>query len=182
MLTSRNEYRLLHRQDNAQERFSPIGHALGLVSSEICEGVRSSRERVVAEVARLERVRVQGQSASKLLCRPGMRYQDLVAHVGAALLPLSTAEQQRVEIEVKYAAYIERARRDLEARAHYETLSLAALDFARVPGLSNEGREALSRQRPASLAAAARVRGIRDSDLSTLLVHLKARAVSRETV
>ena len=182
MLTSRNEYRLLHRQDNAEARLAAVGHAWGLVSSERLAGVRASEARVRAEVERLGRVRAGGELATTLLCRPEASYASVVALVGAPGSALSDGEQRRVEIEVRYASYIERSQRQLAGRSQYERIGLQGVAYERVASLSAEGRQALERARPATVGAAQRVRGVRDSDVAALLVHVKSRgAVSRET-
>lgn len=182
MLTSRNEYRLLHRQDNAAARLARLGHAWGLVSAERLASVQESEARVAGEVARLGRVRVGPDLASTVLCRPGERYDSVVALVGGPAAALSAEEAKRVEIEIRYASYIERSQRQLASRSQYERVRLDGVAFERVASLSNEGREALERARPATLGAAQRLRGVRDSDVAALLVHVKARSgVSRET-
>lgn len=175
MLTSRNEYRLLHRQDNASERLMPLGHAWGLVTDAEIERMRASEARVRAEVARLERTRHQGDPASKVLCRPGVSYADVVSWIGPGDDELDATEAHKTETLVRYAAYIERSRKQLEGRAEYERTSLTGVDFGRVASLSTEGRDALVRAEPATLGAAQRLRGVRDSDVAALLVHLKSR-------
>ncbi len=181
MLTSRNEYRLLHRQDNANERLMAIGHAWGLVSDERLAVSQAVADRVARDVERLHTVRHGGKLASKIMCQPQMDYAGVVALVGESSEALSAEEKKKVETEVKYAAYIERSRKELDARQGYEKLQLANLDFARVPSLSSEGRGVLEKQRPATLGAAQRLRGVRDSDVTALLIHLRTRTVSRET-
>ena len=182
MLTSRNEYRLLHRQDNADERMTGLGHAWGLVDDARWEAVRASQARVEAEAARLGRAREAGELAATVLCRPGEGYESVVARFGGPPEPLSPREARRVEVLVRYAAYIERNRRDLESRSRFEGWSTEGVAFDRVASLSAEGRAALERGRPATLGAARRLRGVRDSDVTALLVHLRARAdVPRET-
>lgn len=182
MLTSRNEYRLLHRQDNAADRLTAVGHAWGLVDSERLSAVESSRRRVDAEVRRLNTVRDGGDLGSKLLRRPDGDYAAVVARVGPPPTALTADERRRVEILVRYESYIERSSRQLEARRAYEELSLKGLTYGEVRSLSNEGREMLEKGRPATLGAAGRLRGVRDSDVAALLVHLKRRGgVSRET-
>ena len=183
MLTSRNEYRLLHRQDNALERLSPVGHAWGLVSGKKLTEVQASETRVLREVERLNKTRFEGTLASKIICRPGMTYQEVTELVGASPEGLSAEEQKKAEILVKYAAYIERSQKELTARKDYESLSLRAVDFGRVSSLSKEGSEMLLRHQPKTLGAAQRIRGVRDSDVTALLIHTKtqARNVSRET-
>jgi tRNA uridine 5-carboxymethylaminomethyl modification enzyme len=137
---------------------------------------------VDAEVARLGRVRDGAEVAATVLCRPGESYASVTARFGAAAAPLSSAEAERVEVLVRYAGYIERSRKELDARARYEGWSLEGVAFERVPSLSAEGRGVLDRARPATLGAAQRLRGVRDSDVTALLVHLKVRPdVPRET-
>lgn len=109
-----------------------------------------------------------------MLCRPGMDYQLVVERVGLAEEQLSRDEVAQVETLVRYAAYIERSRKHLEGRVDYERMGLQGVDFNKVAGLSKEGAEALFKAAPASLGAAQRMRGVRDSDVTALLVHLKA--------
>ncbi len=185
MLTSRNEYRLIHRQDNADDRLLAVGHAWGLRSDEDLAAGERSQARVAAEVTRLGRVQIDGAPASKVLCRPGMSYADLEPRLPPAET-LSVHEKQKVEILVKYAAYIDRSRKELEARKGYEAIGLSGVAYDGVPSLSHEGKQALLTAQPATLGAAQRVRGVRDSDVTALLVYCKTRSrqnrdVSRET-
>jgi tRNA uridine 5-carboxymethylaminomethyl modification enzyme len=182
MLTSRNEFRLLHRQDNAAERLSATGHRWGLVDERRLAAVRASVARVEREAARLGSVRHQGDPGSKMLCRPGMDHAAVTALVGPPDETLDRDEVERVEILIRYASYIERSRKHLDERSEYEGMSLAGVDFGRVASLSAEGREVLQRGAPHTLGAAQRLRGVRDSDVTALLVHMKTRGVSRETV
>jgi tRNA uridine 5-carboxymethylaminomethyl modification enzyme len=181
MLTSRNEFRLLHRQDNAAARLSPIGHSWGLVSDDEFARVKSSQSRVENEVQRISSTRFQGDLASKIMCRPNITYDDIVAMIGPAPLELSVSERQKVEIAVKYSSYIERNSRDLSHRKDYEDLNLARVNFSIIPSLSSEGKQMLEKSRPSTLGAAQRLRGVRDSDIAALLVYMKSRNVSRET-
>ena len=175
MLTSRNEYRLLHRQDNAAARLTGHGHAWGLVGAERLAAVRAGEARVAAEVARLGAVRADGELATTLLCRPGASYDAVIGLVGAPAEPLPADERRRVEIEIRYASYIERSTRQLAGRSQYERVRLEGVAFERVASLSTEGRQALERAAPSTVGAAQRVRGVRDSDVAALLVHLKSR-------
>jgi tRNA uridine 5-carboxymethylaminomethyl modification enzyme len=182
MLTSRNEYRLLHRQDNAQTRLSPIGHTWGLVSDGQIAEIKTSEERVENEVKRLSTTRYQGDLGSKIICRPNVSYKDVVGMIGESFIGLNAIEQQRVEIILKYDSYIARNMRELENRKDYEELSLARVNFFSVPSLSTEGKQMLEKSRPITLGAAQRLRGVRDSDITALLIYLKSKNVSRETL
>jgi tRNA uridine 5-carboxymethylaminomethyl modification enzyme len=175
MLTSRNEYRLLHRQDNAEVRLAPLGRAWGMLDEQRWQAIQASAARVDAEVARLRTVRVGGELAATVLCRPGEDHARVVARFGAPAEALSAAEAGRVETLIRYAAYIERSQRELESRTRFEAWSMDGVEYGRVPSLSSEGRHALERGRPATLGAAQRLRGVRDSDITALLVHLKIR-------
>lgn len=176
MLTSRNEYRLLHRQDNADERLADTGHAWGLVDDERLASHRQSEQRVAAEVARLNGARHRGEPISKVICRPGVTYANVVDMVGPGSSDLTTTEKSKVETLMRYASYIERTERQLAARSEQEGASLGGVDYSRVASLSHEGRDALQRAEPATVGAAQRLRGVRDSDIVALLVHLKGAA------
>ena len=173
MLTSRNEYRLLHRQDNALSRLLPVGVEWGLVAPETAERQALSDARIEEERQRLSRLQLGGTPLTSVLCRPGYDYGRALAEAGAETADLSAAEIGRLEILVRYDSYIERSMRELESRSVYERLSLAGVDYGHVPSLSGEGRERLETARPASLGAASRLRGVRDSDVTALLVHLR---------
>jgi tRNA uridine 5-carboxymethylaminomethyl modification enzyme len=173
MLTSRNAYRLLHRQDNAQARMLPTGVEWGLVDRSRGEALERTEERIAAEVQRLGRARIGQDTARKHLRRPDVGYDDVERLVGPAESDLSPADRRRVEIQVKYSAYIERSLAQLESRKEHERTPLDAIVYRKVSGLSNEGRRALEDALPATLGAAARLRGVRDSDTTALLVHLK---------
>jgi tRNA uridine 5-carboxymethylaminomethyl modification enzyme len=183
MLTSRNEYRLLHRQDNADARLVDLGHAWGLVDAERVARVAESEARVSDEIARLRRVRIDGDLAATALCRPGATYEGVVERSGPAGALLDERERRRVEVEIRYASYIERSREELRRRSEHEQVSLHGVAFDGIASLSTEGRQSLERLRPATLGAAGRLRGVRDSDVAALLIHVKARRhVSRETI
>ena len=98
-----------------------------------------------------------------------------MARVGEPDVPLSAEERRSVEIRVRYESYIERSRKHLDGRQQYERMSLQHVRFEEVPGLSGEGLERLQEVRPPTLGAAQRTRGVRDSDVTALLVHLKRR-------
>lgn len=182
MLTSRNEYRLLHRQDNAQERLTSIGFAWGLVSEKNHLLAEESSTKVAQEVKRINSSRFEGVLASKILCRPSNSYVDIEALIGPANSDLTVSEKKRAEVLIKYDAYIKRNEKELSARRDYELLSLEEVDYEVISSLSSEGKEALTRAKPKTLGAAQRLRGLRDSDIRAILVHAKSKNVSRETI
>ncbi|WP_413217235.1 tRNA uridine-5-carboxymethylaminomethyl(34) synthesis enzyme MnmG [Thermus oshimai] len=173
MMTSRVELRLLCRADNADERLVPLAVEWGLRPKEDLERVRAKYARVEAELGRLEALRVEGVSGLQWLRRPENTYRALAERFPPPE-PLSREEREQVEIRAKYAGYIERQERLREKLKDLEAHRLPeGLDYPRVPGLSREAVEKLSRARPRTLAEAARVPGVRDSDLTALLVHLR---------
>ncbi|HET8985138.1 MAG TPA: tRNA uridine-5-carboxymethylaminomethyl(34) synthesis enzyme MnmG [Trueperaceae bacterium] len=176
MLTSRNEYRLLHRQDNASERLSGTGHAWGLVSDATLAQRSRSEDRVATEVQRLKASRFMGEAISKIICRPGVGYDDVIVMVGPGAPELTVTEKAKVEIVMQYASYIDRAQRQLHARSEQDAASLVGVDFTMVASLSHEGRDALVKAAPVTVGAAQRLRGVRDSDVAALLVHLKSKS------
>ncbi|GAA5437020.1 tRNA uridine-5-carboxymethylaminomethyl(34) synthesis enzyme MnmG [Deinococcus aquaticus] len=180
MMTSRVEHRLLVRQDNADERMTPIGHALGLVDAPEVERVEAKYARVQAGIDALAAQRAQGQTGDAWLRRPEFTLPDVEA-LGVTLPELSAAEREAVEIRVKYAGYIRRAELQLRAEDRSRDLSLGGVDFAAIGSLSNEAREKLTRLQPQTVEQASRISGVRHADISALLVHLKGLGVSRET-
>lgn len=178
MMTSRVEHRLLVRQDNADERMTPLGHALGLVDDTELSRVQAKYARVEAGMASLSAQRLQGQTADAWLRRPELSLPDVEA-LGATLpADLSEAEREAIEIRVKYAGYIARAQSQLRSEEKARQLSLSGVDFRQISALSNEAREKLSRLRPQTIDQASRISGVRHADISALLVHLKGQKVS----
>ncbi len=170
MLTSRNEYRLLHRQDNASERLMPKGYEWGLVSSEALQKMRQSQVKVQREVERFSTTRFKGKLANKILSQPKQSYKDVIQLIGDSPEGLSNEEKRKAEILIKYAAYIERFQKDLVARKESEHLNITNIDFNKVASLSKEGLHALVKHQPITLGAAQRLRGVRDSDITALLI------------
>ncbi len=174
MFTSRAEYRLMLREDNADLRLTDIGRELGLVGDARWEAFSRKRDAIAAETARLKTSFVSAGYREKLpiyevLRRPEVHY--------AAVAPAPFAEQQvaeQVEIQAKYEGYIERQREEVARRAEFELRPLPAdLDYREVRGLSAEVQQKLNRHRPETLGQAARISGITPAAISLLLVHLK---------
>jgi tRNA uridine 5-carboxymethylaminomethyl modification enzyme len=201
MFTSRAEHRLLLREDNADLRLTPVGRELGLVDDERWAAFEAKREAIAREQQRLEQTWVRPQTvpdeeATRLLGQPlGREYRlaDLLRRPDVsyhALMGLAAAGQgvadpvvaEQVEIQAKYAGYIERQQSEIERqRRHEETRLPADLDYREVSGLSAEVREKLGRQRPDTLGMAARIPGITPAAISLLLIHLKKRELGRRT-
>lgn len=185
MLTSRNEYRLLHRQDNALSRLLPVGHEWGMQSDAALAELRASEARIEREIERFRDTRIAGTPADRVICRPNETYSSVVEQIGPAADALTAREREQVEIALRYHSYIERNQKLLRSRNKYEKMELGGIDYAAVASLSGEGREVLEAAQPATIGAAQRLRGVRDSDLTALLVHVKTGKlpiVSRETI
>jgi tRNA uridine 5-carboxymethylaminomethyl modification enzyme len=173
MMTSRVELRLICRADNADERMIPLAAGWGLRSKDELEAVQSKYLRVEAELNRLEKLRVDGVSGSHFLRRTETSYAELLEKTGSLKSPLSESEALQVEIRAKYAGYIQRQLKLMEKLKELDSYLLPeTLNFSCINGLSNEGVERLSKIRPRSVAEASRVPGIRDSDITALLVFL----------
>ncbi len=193
MFTSRAEYRLQLREDNADMRMTEIGRRLGLVDDERWMAFESKRESVAQELERLkstwvnprilaaaEAERVLGKNIEReyslyeLLRRPDVSYENLMSMggTGAGVGDSKVAEQ--VETQAKYQGYIERQHDEIARQIENETLKLPiTMDYLGVSGLSAEVRQKLNQQRPETLGQAARISGITPAAISLLLVHLK---------
>jgi tRNA uridine 5-carboxymethylaminomethyl modification enzyme len=193
MFTSRAEYRLSLREDNADMRLTEIGRKLGLVDDARWQAFQCKRETVGRATARLKSTRLNtklmtdeemerrfGQklerdySFEELLRRPGVHYQDLQSLPGAGCELADEKVMEQVEIEIKYKGYVERQRDEVSRQEQFEMTRLPAqLDYRLVRGLSVEVQQKLNQQRPETLGQAARISGITPAAISLLLVHLK---------
>ena len=173
MMTSRTEYRLLHRQDNADRRLCPIGHAIGLVSDERMAAVEAKYAAVDKEIRRLEHTGTKDGRLCDLLRRPENSYESLAAvDPDRPALPHEVSEA--VEIAVKYQGYIDRQLRQVAEQRKMEDKPLPAdLDYLHMEGLRLEARQKLDRIRPLNLGQASRISGVSPADVAVLLVFLE---------
>ncbi len=190
IMTSRSEFRLLLRQDNAESRLTEYGVRAGLISPERAREAALRDEAVQAETERLEHVNLGPSSANGLLTakgttpvssgisiadmirRPGISYAD-TAHLDPARPPLSSSLSHRVETEIKYAGYVKRQLDEAERQAKSEnTLLPADIDYKAIRGLRLEAAEKLSRIRPASIGQASRISGVSPADITVLMIYL----------
>jgi tRNA uridine 5-carboxymethylaminomethyl modification enzyme len=193
IMTSRAEYRLLLRQDNADLRLSKIGYQAGLVPPKRYQLVQARHQAVEAELARLGRTWLSpgsdalnehlherglrplndGVNALQFLRRPEVDY-DLVAAAAPPPEPLAIDVAEQVQIEAKYAGYIEKQRVEVSRFRRLEDRSIPAdLDYGALVGLRTEAREKMAYVRPATVGQATRLAGVNPADISVLLVHLK---------
>ena len=196
MFTSRAEYRLLLREDNADLRLTETGRKLGLVNDGRWEAFSKKRDAIAAEQQRLHATFVRPEQydpqllkevlgdnlsrearLSELLKRPNVSYQDLVALTDNKDSVVDVAVAEQVEIQAKYEGYITRQKAEIERHRKNETLKLPdGLDYSQVSGLSNEVKQKLQKHRPDTVGQASRISGITPAAISLLLIHLKKRA------
>ncbi len=192
MMTSRTEYRLIQRQDNADQRLTPVGYQLGLVSKETYERVQAKYAAVETELHRLEHRGVgesealsamlerRGEPAAKhavkladLLRRPRVTYDDL-APFDPDRPPLNRLGREQVEIQLKYQGYIDRQMRQVAEARRMEAHALPPdLDYDSLKGLRLEAREKLKKVRPLNLGQAGRISGVSPADIAVLMVFLE---------
>jgi tRNA uridine 5-carboxymethylaminomethyl modification enzyme len=196
ILTSRAEYRLLLRQDNADLRLSPLGHELGLVSAERHLQVEEKRSRVAEELQRLAKTWLPPSpqvnatleslglaplshdiNALQLLRRPETGY-GLITALTPAPTALNAEAVEEVEVEAKYAGYIEKQQQEIERLRRLEEWRIPPdFDYGPLTGLRSEAVEKLARFRPATVGQAARIHGVNPADISVLLIHLRRSVV-----
>jgi tRNA uridine 5-carboxymethylaminomethyl modification enzyme len=173
MFTSRAEYRLLLRQDNADSRLSRLGSEIGLLPENRYRKFEAKEKAVASELERLHKTRIGSETLVQLLRRPEVTYKDLPARNP----DLSQEVIQQVEIAVKYAGYIERQKSEIEKFKSLESKCIpAAFDYSAVPSLRSEGRQKLTKIRPATVGQASRISGVSPADISILTVWLKRSA------
>ena len=192
IMTSRSEYRLLHRQDNADQRLTRIGGQIGLIPPERVQAVEEKYAQVRREVQRLEssgvpaserlNAMLEGKGTAPvansarladLLRRPQVSYAD-IAPFDPERPELSTAVTDEVEIQIKYAGYLTRQEKQVEEFRKEEARLLPEnLDYAAIPGLRLEAREKLAAIRPVSIGQAGRISGVSPADIAVLLIYLE---------
>ena len=193
IMTSRSEYRLLHRQDNADQRLTAIGAKVGLIPPERLKAVEEKYAAVKREISRLEGSGIPGSAAlnemlasrdtapvensarlADLLRRPQVRYEDLAPFdKDRPELPLSVTEE--VEIQLKYAGYLARQEKQVaEFRKEEARLLPEDIDYNAISGLRLEARQKLSEIRPVSLGQAGRISGVSPADIAVLMIYLNS--------
>ncbi|OUM93715.1 MAG: tRNA uridine(34) 5-carboxymethylaminomethyl synthesis enzyme MnmG [Thermobacillus sp. ZCTH02-B1] len=191
LLTSRAEYRLLLRHDNADLRLTPIGYEIGLISEERYRRFLDKKKKVEDEIGRLKTVRLKPEEAQRvlepagsapvrdvvdlatLLRRPEVTYAMIEA-VSPPPVELTDEMKEQVEIQIKYAGYIEKQMQQVERLNKMESKRIPEdIDYYAVHGLSTEAKQKLTAIRPISIGQASRISGVSPADLSVLLVHLE---------
>ncbi len=192
MMTSRAEYRLLLRQDNADMRLTEIGHQVGLISEERYNKFIQKRENIKREIERLKTINIKpedkvnkflrehnsselnnGVKLIELLKRPEIKYEDL-KEIVKDMPKLTRSEKEEVEIEVKYEGYIKLQLEQVEKFKKLETKILPeGINYLNLQGISLEARQKLDKFRPNSIGQASRISGISPADISVLLIHLE---------
>ena len=194
MMTSRSEYRLLLRQDNADLRLTEIAHRVGLVSGERYDKFLAKKAEIETEIERINKTNIPpseevnallaehnstlittGIKLSELLRRPELSYK-ILAPIDKDRPALSSAVCRTVEISVKYEGYIKRELAEAERKKKLEEKPLPKdLDYTSVLGLRLEAAEKLNRVRPANVGQASRISGVNPADISVLLIYLSSK-------
>lgn len=192
MMTSRAEYRLLLRQDNADLRLTPIGHEIGLVSDQVYQKLLEKEEQIKSEILRMEHLRINpsekiqnfltehqstplktGTTFAELIRRPELDY-EMLSVFDPDRPQLLTGAAEQVNINIKYEGYIERQQRQVEHFKKLENKRIPdSIDYQSIHGLRIEAQQKLEKYRPISIGQASRISGVSPADISVLLIYLK---------
>ncbi len=175
MFTSRAEYRLLLRQDNADRRLTPLAHRLGLVGEDRIGRLNQKLQAIDSAKQLLDNTTYEGGSLSKYLCRPEVSWDD-VAAVAPPLAQIEALAAEQTLYDIKYAGYVARQQVEVDRQQRLAAKRIPQqFDYHRLGQLRMEAREKLSRIRPVDLAQASRISGITPADIALLIAHLEGR-------
>jgi len=173
MFTSRAEYRLILREDNADLRLTEKGYSIGLVSETEYQKVKKKKSDIESELKRLKTTKVSSNSLEGLLRRPGISYKDISSSYPPPY-EISPQVAEQVEISVKYEGYVVQQNKEIERFKKIEQIKIPTnIDYSKITGLSTEVKEKLNKIKPYSLGQASRISGITPSAISILMIYLK---------